>query len=69
MIDPNKYRFNFLRAMKGQNLTQRDFSRVVNENESIISRIVNGTWIPDEARKTRYAKALGKKVKELFPEN
>jgi transcriptional regulator with XRE-family HTH domain len=58
--------FNLLKALKEKNLTQRDLARIINEHESVVSRIINGIWNPDEARKIKYAKALGRKPEELF---
>lgn len=60
-------RWELLKAIKEQNLTQRDFARLVNEHESVISRIITGTWNPDPRQKLQYAKALGMKPEELFP--
>jgi transcriptional regulator with XRE-family HTH domain len=58
--------FALLRAIKESGFTQRDFSTLVGDHESVVSRIVNGIWIPDPVRKLRYAKILGKKVENLF---
>ena len=56
-------------AIREQHLTQRDFARIIGEHESVVSRIITGTWNPDEKRKVLYARALGKKVQELFGNN
>jgi transcriptional regulator with XRE-family HTH domain len=58
--------FALLRAIKENGLTQKDFSTIVGDDPSIVSRIVNGIWNPDDMRKIRYAKALKKRVKDLF---
>lgn len=58
--------WELLRAIKEKGLSQRDFSKVVGDHESVISRIVNGIWVPDQKRKLKYAKALRKKAEELF---
>ena len=58
--------FELLKAIRESGLRQRDFARVVGDHESLISRVVNGVWNLDEIRKTRYAKALGKRVEDLF---
>jgi hypothetical protein len=58
--------FKLLQAIRESGLRQRDFARLVEDHESIVSRIVNGIWNPDEKRKMRYARALGKCPKELF---
>lgn len=61
--------FELLKTIREKGLTQRDFSRLVKDHESIVSRVINGVWNPDEVRKIRYSKVLGKKVDELFPTN
>lgn len=61
-----KMNVKLLLAIRGQGLTQREFSRLVGDHESVVSRIVNGVWVPDEMRKIRYAKALRKRVDDLF---
>ncbi len=59
--------FELLKAIKEKGLTQRDYAEIVNDHESVVSRIVSGIWNPDAMRKVKYAKALGKRVEELFP--
>ncbi len=59
--------FELLRAIKEENLTQREFARLVGDHESIVSRVINEIWNIDERRKIRYSKALGRKVREVFP--
>lgn len=58
--------FELLRAIREKGLRQRDFAKLVGDDPSIVSRIVNGIWIPDEMRKITYARVLGKKPEELF---
>ena len=58
--------FELLRAIKESKISQRDFARIVGDHESVVSRIINGIWNPDEVRKIRYSKALGHKPEELF---
>lgn len=55
-----------LMAMHDSGLRQRDFARVAGDHESLISRVVNGVWNLDEILQTRYAKALGKRIEDLF---
>ena len=62
----NNMNWALLKAIKDRGLTQRDFARLVNENESIVSRVINGIWNPDRTRQLRYAKVLKKSVKSLF---
>jgi|APSaa5957512622_1039677.scaffolds.fasta_scaffold61531_3 transcriptional regulator with XRE-family HTH domain len=59
--------YALFRAIRENGLRQRDFAQLVGDHESIVSRIVNGVWNPDEIRKIRYAKALGHKPEDLFP--
>jgi transcriptional regulator with XRE-family HTH domain len=58
--------FALLRAIKENGLTQKDFSAIVGDDPSIVSRIVNGIWNPDGMRKIRYAKVLKMKIEDLF---
>lgn len=55
-------------ALKERGLKQRDFARLVGDHETMISRVVNGTWNLDEERKIRYAKVLKKRPEDLFGE-
>ena len=59
--------FELFKAIRQKGLRQRDFAVIVGDDESVVSRIVNGVWVPDVERKLRYARALGKKVDEVFP--
>jgi transcriptional regulator with XRE-family HTH domain len=58
--------FELLRAIKENGLTQKDFSAIVGDDPSVVSRIINGVWNPDDIRKIRYAKALKMKIEDLF---
>ncbi len=53
-------------AIRAKGLRQRDFARLVEEHESVISRVVNGWWNLDEGRKAKYARALGCDVGDIF---
>ena len=46
--------------------TQADFAQAVNENESLISRVIRGRRSLADERKKRWAGALGCDVKGLF---
>jgi transcriptional regulator with XRE-family HTH domain len=59
--------FELLKAIREKGLRQRDFAHLAGEHESVISRIINGTWNVDRMRKIKYSKILGKKPEELFP--
>jgi transcriptional regulator with XRE-family HTH domain len=58
--------FKLLQAIRENGLTQREFAAIVGDHESVVSRIVNGTWNLDQAGKIRYAKALKRKPGDLF---
>ena len=60
------FNFKLFKAIKEKGLTAREFSRLVGDDESYVSRIINGKWNIDEMRKIKYAKVLGKKVEALF---
>jgi transcriptional regulator with XRE-family HTH domain len=53
-------------AEKERGITQRKFSLLVDDHDSVVSRIVNGVWNPDPERRKKYAEALGMKGAELF---
>ena len=53
-------------AIREQGLTQKEFSQLVGDAAAVVSRIVTGQLIPTTLRKIKYAKALGKSVKQLF---
>ena len=57
--------FNLLRAIKEKGLTQKDFSHIVGDDPSVVSRIINGIWRPDELRKIKYIKG-SLKIATLF---
>jgi len=61
--------FKLLKAIREKGLTQRDFALLVDDHESVVSRIITGVWVPDEIRKLKYARILGRKPKELFGEH
>ena len=58
--------WTLLKAIKERGLTQRSFARAVNDHESIVSRIVCGTWNPDERRQRVYSRVLGMRPEDLF---
>ena len=60
--------FKLLIAIREQGLRQRDFAKLIGEDETILSRVINGHWNPDELRKIKYAKALKMRVEDLFSE-
>ena len=61
-----KTNIKLLSAIRERGFRQVDFAKVVGDHHTFISRVING-WINlDDARKAKYARALGKKIKELF---
>ncbi len=62
----SKYNFALHRAIKEKGITARDLSGLVGDSETIISKIVNGKYPVSDLRKIAYAKALRKKVSDLF---
>jgi hypothetical protein len=61
-----KQNINLLSAIRERGFRQVDFAKVVGDHHTFISRVING-WINlDDARKAKYARALGKKQSELF---
>ena len=55
-----------LLAIREQGYTQKEFSKIVGDDSSLISRVVNGHFNLDMARKIRWSKALKRKVEDLF---
>ncbi len=58
-----------LTEIKRKGLSQRTFAQIVGDHETLVSRVINGHWNLDPARKAKYAKVLGCKVQELFENN
>ena len=69
MMNRDRTNFEFLRAIREIGLRQREFAQLAGEHESVISRIINGTWNIDQMRKIKFSKILGKKPEDLFPSN
>lgn len=46
--------------------TQREISRRSGIDESVLSLITNGRYLPDELQRTKIAQALGRNVSDLF---
>ena len=53
-------------AIRERGIRQRDLARIVGISETIISRVVNGIYNPDEVLQARIAKVLKRKPEELF---
>ena len=53
-------------AIRMANLTQAEFAKIVGDDPAVISRTVTGQQEPSAVRKIRYAKALNRKVEEIF---
>jgi hypothetical protein len=69
MINRPKRRETLFKKIKGAYSSQTGFAYAIGENESYVSKVVNGWRLPDPARQKRWAKALGSMPSELFPEN
>ena len=63
MVKPNG---KLWAAIRAKGLFQRDFAKIVGDDEAVVSRAVTGRLNLDEARKIRYARALGLRPEELF---
>ncbi len=61
-----KQNIKLLSAIRERGFRQVDFARVVGDHHTFISRVINGWVNLDDARKAKYARALGKESKELF---
>lgn len=55
-----------LMAIRERGMRQVDFAKAVGDHFTFVSRVVNGWVNLDVKRKLKYAKVLGKPVKELF---
>jgi transcriptional regulator with XRE-family HTH domain len=62
----NKVNIKLWAAIRDQGLTQADFARIVGDDPSVVSRIINCRWNIDQLRKERYSKALKLKPDDLF---
>lgn len=63
-----KVREKLWAAIREAGLLQKEFAKIVGDDPAIVSRIVTGQQVPSPVRKIKYAKALGKRVGELFDE-
>ena len=63
-----KENLKLLNAIRTKGLNQKDFARLVGDNDCMISRVVRGWMNLDDKRKLKYAKVLNCKVDELFGE-
>ena len=61
-----EYKFKLFEAMRGANLRQRDFAKIIGESESKVSLVVNGKYNLSPAEQIKWARALGKPQEELF---
>ena len=53
-------------AILKEGLTQKELARRAQLDESVISLISNGKYIPDQIQRAKIAKALNKRETELF---
>ena len=63
-----EYNVKLFAALKERGLNQTKFAQIVGENPTQLSRVINGIWNIDDASKTRYARVLGVKVRDIFGE-
>lgn len=63
-----KENLDLLVAIREKGLRQRDFARLVGSSDAIVSGVIRGRLNLNEADKARYAKALGRKATDIFPE-
>ncbi len=54
-------------AIRLAGLTQAEFARLVGEPASTVSRVVTGQWNLPPTKQMKWAKALGRKLEEIFP--
>jgi transcriptional regulator with XRE-family HTH domain len=52
-----------------EGLTQKELARRAKIDESIISLISNGKYVPDQIQRAKIARALGMNEAELFGKN
>lgn len=57
---------NLLKAIREKGWTQKKFSEVIGDHETLVSRVIRGHWNLDEARKIKWAKALKTRPEVLF---
>ena len=53
-------------AIREKGLWQKDFARVVGDDPSVVSRVINGWYNLDPIRQASWARVLGRKPEELF---
>ena len=64
----NRFNVRLVAAIKERGLTQLDFAKIVGDDPSVVSRIINGRWNADQMRKRKYSRALRMKPDDLFPD-
>lgn len=52
--------------IRTQGMTQRDFSRLIGECDSVVSGAVNGKINLGESKQRKFAQALGCRVEDIF---
>ena len=61
-----KQNLKFLTAIRERGMHKVDFAKAVRDQFTFVPRVINGGINLDEDRKSKYARALGKTVQELF---
>jgi transcriptional regulator with XRE-family HTH domain len=58
---------NLWGALAERGLTQREFAQLAGENRAIVSLVVRGHRNLDKLRQVKWAKILGCRVEDIFP--
>ena len=59
-------KYKLLVEIKKKNLNQRKLAQAIDVDPAVISKIVNGSFIPSEKEQVLIAEALNADVQELF---
>ena len=62
-----KQNLKLLVAIRENGLRQKAFAELVGDPPAYVSRICNGWMVVDDDRKKKYAKALNRRIEEIFP--
>ncbi|WP_419659685.1 putative DNA-binding protein, lambda repressor-like [Desulfosarcina variabilis str. Montpellier] len=62
------YNIKLFAAIKRSGLSQKEFARIIGEQPSTVSRVINGWFNLNDHGKAKYAHFLGCDVEEIFPD-
>ena len=65
-MEISKFNFALFKKIKMKGLTQRKLSKLVDGDQTKVSRVINGIWNLSEIEKAQYAKALECEVADIF---